>query len=403
VSERRPELADLRLEEEARADGSTRLHLRLGDRSISRLAIVPITIRIGAAAVRMDGIGGVGTDDEFRRQGLSRRLLEAAVTRMRSGDAALSMLYGIPDYYTKFGFATAGPDFLLALKDAPGEVSLPAGWSERPARPEDLPRLQAIYEECTAGAVGTAVRYLDDWPWNRVIPPPGECAAQCRVALNPAEALVGYAWHGRGFWYVDQMQQREPARLVLAEVMATSPDAADAVLTLCRMWAREHSAARIERQAGEPLAEIVTGLTPEIGVAAAAMHRSARLTAEYQPCGGSMARTLDVGRLLRALAPELSGRARWAGLRPSTLSVVTEIGEASLRIDPEGNVDVTERGSPDAALRLPQSGLARLALGAFPPGDLLDRLREPVSPEARTVVEALFPLRHPHMYYPDRF
>src|SRR5262249_10763087 len=82
-------------------DGSTRVDLMDGERSVSRLWVIPLTIRIGAATVRMDGIGGVGTEEDCRHRGYSRRVLEATVDWMRRGDAALSMLYGIPNFYPK--------------------------------------------------------------------------------------------------------------------------------------------------------------------------------------------------------------------------------------------------------------------------------------------------------------
>lgn len=55
------------------------------------------------------------------------------------------------------------------------------------------------------------------------------------------------------------------------------------------------------------------------------------------------------------------------------------------------------------AVSLPQTELARLALGAFPPQDILARLPEPPSEEAaRLLLCALFPLRNAHMHLPDR-
>ena len=57
-------------------DGSTTVELLVDAQSVSRATIIPMTIRIGAATVRMDGIGGVATDDAHRYQGYSRRVLE---------------------------------------------------------------------------------------------------------------------------------------------------------------------------------------------------------------------------------------------------------------------------------------------------------------------------------------
>src|SRR3954471_6961636 len=89
------------------ADGrSTRVDLKLDGKSISRLWLSSHTLHIGEALVRMEGVGGVGTDEAYRSKGYSRRVLEASVAHMIEGDAALSMLYGIRDFYTKFGYAT---------------------------------------------------------------------------------------------------------------------------------------------------------------------------------------------------------------------------------------------------------------------------------------------------------
>ena len=52
---------------------------------------------------------------------------------------------------------------------------------------------------------------------------------------------------------------------------------------------------------------------------------------------------------------------------------------------------------------IPQTELARLALGAFPPDDFITRLPQPHSEEVKTLLENMFPLRFPHMYLPDRY
>ena len=111
----------------------------LGERIVSWLWIVPFTLHIGKATVRMDGIGGVNTEEDCRHRGYSRRVLEATVARMKQGDAALSMLYGIPHFYPKFGYTTAGPDHFISLSRVTEATSLPGGWRVRPFTPADMP------------------------------------------------------------------------------------------------------------------------------------------------------------------------------------------------------------------------------------------------------------------------
>lgn len=383
---------------------STRVDALLNGRSVSHLWVVPFCIRVGAATVRMDGIGGVGTEEEYRKRGYARRVLEAAVRWMQQGDAAISMLYGIRDFYPKFGYATAGPDHFLYLRELSSDVSLPAGWRVRPFTLEDMPAIRGLYERNTARAVGAAVREESGPTWS-ALASAAENPEQdvCRVIEDPAGRIAAYAWRAKHHWYTNLLEREDPDSMVIGEVMADSPPAADAVLVACRQWAMEESAQR-----SAPIKHVLLPLAPEGPVAAAARQQNAALTQLYSRCGGSMARVLNVQRLLRSLTPELNERLRSVAFTFSgTLHLKTDLEDVALRITPEG-VCVEETLTPARqetvlTAHLPQTVLARLALGAFPPDDLLARLDNPPEPDAQRLLEILFPPRHPHMFLPDRF
>jgi GNAT acetyltransferase-like protein len=399
--------------------GRTQVEVIVGDRTVSWLSIEPFILRMGAATVRMEGIAGVGTEEGFRHRGYARRLLEATVERMRQGDAALSMLYGIRDFYPKFGYATAGPDHRVVISELSQNLTLPGGWSARPFAVQDLLAIQRLYERGTALGAGAAVRFPEARSWSRLADPEGQGAEDCRVVVDGEGQVRAYAWRARWHWSVGFMERDEPEALVIAEVFADSPSAADAVLAACRAWADEESGKR-----GQPVKRILLSLPPEGPVAAAAMYQSATFLRRFGRCGGSMARVLHVGRLLQSLIPELDRRIQAAGFTfRGALHLDTEIGEATLIVTPQG-VAVESSDLPPARhpipagtattahpgtagetliARLPQATLARLVLGAFPPEDLLARLVEPPGEKARQLLALLFPPRHPHMYLPDRF
>ncbi len=398
------------------ANGSTRASLVIDGAQVSWLWIVPLTIRIGTATVRMDGIAGVGTADECRHRGYDRRVLEATVAWMQQGEAPLSMLYGIPHFYPKFGYSTAGPDQFIALTRLTAARDLPTGWQSRPFAPADLAAVRDLYEQNTAEGVGCAVRSLEAEPWRKLASPDRE-ANDCRVVVDREGKVRAYAWRAQWHWYMGSIEREHPDALVIGEVMAEDPTAADAVLATCRAWAAEESA-----KGPAPVKQVVLALPPEGHVAAAARFQSARFIHHYDPCGASMARVLNVERLLEAMRPELARRLQAAGSPlVGSLHLQTEIGAAILTLTPDTVQvdDPNQRGhplagqSPPAArpderaepirVSLPQPTLARLALGAFPPGDLLARLEPPLDVTARRLLEALFPQRHPHMYLPDRF
>jgi hypothetical protein len=386
--------------------GGTRAELVVEGAAVSRLWIVPFTLRVGAAAVRMEGIAGVGTETEHRYRGHARRLLEATVAKMRAGDAALSMLYGIPDFYPKFGYATAGPDHFIHLTDLSRGAPL-LGWSVRPFSAGELEAARSLYEGNLARpeTSGAAIRAPEARAWTRLTATAeGNGPDSCRVVVNPEGRVAAYAWRARGCWYTDNCERNDPEALVLGEVVAESPAAGEAALAACRRWGAEEGEGR-----QPPLKRVTLALPPEGPVAAAARRQGARFEQRYQGCGGSMARVLDVGRLLEALGPAFA--ARLAAARTTfqgTLRMETEIGGATLAIRP-GSVTVQATGGeetgpgPALAVRLPQAELARLALGAFPPEEVLSRLEVPVHGPAWELLHALFPARRPHMYLPDRF
>jgi len=386
--------------------GETAVDLLLDGRQISTCEIIPLTIRVGVATVRMDGIGGVGTTEEHRRRGHSRRVLSAAVAHMAAGDAALTTLYGIPDFYPRFGYTTAGPQYLITMPPRVPAPPLPPGWSSRPVVPADVAPCQALYQNEITHAVAAVLRQPDGYPWtglHRLAR--GDGPGACRVLLDPRGELAGYAWDNTGFWFVRTLMDEYRHSFVLAEAVARDNAAADALLSLCHQWAADEAVRR-----GQPVHSLILAPPPHVPLAAAARQCTASLEQHYSADGEFMARTLHVGRLLRQLAPELALRLRAAlPTAHETLCLETDLGGATLHISPDGlSVDdgltVPPPGvAPPLTVRLPQTALVRLALGAFPPGDLLSRLAEPPTGSARDLLEALFPPCYPHIYLPDRF
>lgn len=380
---------------------STRVDLWQDDRSASGCWIVRQRIRVGRSVVRMDGIGGVGTEPERRRQGFASRVLHAAIRRMKAGDAALSMLYGIPDFYERFGYTQAGPEHAVYVDPDP-EAEPPAGWSLRPAMPEDVPALRAVYEEATNGAVGAAVRNEDAHVWRALSGRLAEGASvECAVAVGPNGKIGGYVRKGEGFWAVEVLARDEPTCTVFGEAHAIGPEAADAVLTHC---------VRSTRCVDGEQQPVLLPIPHDGAVAHAAMLRRARFVRAFSPSGGSMALVLDGARLLQSIAEELAARLRSVRLRLlRPLEVLVDDEPLTMRMArgkllfEKDSASGAGAGTPTDLWRTSHSDLAKLALGALPPEDVLCRSCHACSERVQTLVCALFPERCAHMYLPDRF
>lgn len=405
---------------EAQPSGTSELLLELDGSRVSRIVIIPTLMRIGAAVVRMDGIGGVETQEEFRNRGYSRRLLETALARMTAGDAALSTLFGIQDFYQKFGYETAGPEYTVALpvEDTGSAINaLPPGWRVRALAEGDLPALMRLYHANTRRATGALVRNDNgDDPaeterlagcnhdarkiglraWNKLrnlLVEPGDDA--CRVLLDESGEIAAYAWLGDRNWWMFVRRRDEPEGFHLAEAMARDATAADALLAACRHWAGE---------SGGDHNEIAFAIPPEGPLAAAATYEGGSTRSVYTRGGDFMGRVLDLDRLIDQMLPEFSARVAAARLSfRGWLTFETELGQASLFIGPDG---VSLDGSSAASkltVALPQATLARLCLGGYDPQDVIARLPDPVEPQAADLLLSLFPRRHPHIYSMDRF
>ncbi|MGQ9488722.1 MAG: GNAT family N-acetyltransferase [Armatimonadota bacterium] len=357
--------------------------------------IVPFSIRVGCAIVRMDGIGGVETKPEHRLKGYASRVLWQAIEEMSTGDATITMLYGIRDFYHRFGYVTAGPEYWLFLYNLQSQSPLPAGWSVREFTVRDLPAVQRVYEEATALSTGAVVRSVQSQIWQKLSESPGSYPQdECWVVVSPSAELQGYLWRARWCWSVHLVLEREfPDALCFGEAIALTPVAADALLAFCRQRGRE-----------EGKQEVLLPVPPDSVLAHAARYTDCRKVQAYNANGGSMVRVLNVGRLLKALEPELSRQVHMAGEAATRwLTIRTELGEASLLVSSDGVRVTAEVREPHDTVVMPQGTLARLALGFAPARDLCVRLPEPPSPEVVALLERLFPVRFQHMYLPDRY
>lgn len=375
--------------------GSTRLDFICEGRSVSHVdGIVPVTLRFGAARVRADAIAGLGTEEGHRRQGYARQVMDAAISHMAEGEAGLSVLHGIRDFYHRFGYVSAGPSYVLSVgTTVNAALTMPLGFRGRACTEEDIPALQRLYDSNTRDAAGAAIRPPGGFVWAKLkasLP-----ADECRVVEDVQGQVVAYAWRARDCWAVRAFDDpNDSDSFTVGEVMAVDALAADAILAACRAWAAEEVA-----RTNEPIEQLRFPQPPVGPVAAAAKLQQAFSLQRYQPHGGFMARIINLERLLTALSPELTRRHQESSLAFSgVLSLHTEIGTASLPL----NYSTAAGRKQEISVSLTQGGLTRLVFGTTTPDDVLDR--EGISKEdlSRPLFRVLFPPACPHIYLPDQ-
>jgi GNAT superfamily N-acetyltransferase len=349
----------------------------LGGEKASRLYVRDCRMRVGRAVLRMGGIANVETKEHHRHRGFARRLLEQALVLMRQQEYDVSVLFGISDFYERWGYAPIFPEtrLTIAARDA---ARVPSAYQLRRLSGGEMPLTLELYRRSNALRSGTLVRRRDKWPgfvqgsrWKRAVNVYG--------AFDANKRLAGYA-----------VLDRSSDEAVMVEVGYRRADVFGALL-----------AAGV-RQARRVMAEQVHVLLPADHPFAQWCHQfGCQVVTHYQRSGGAMGRIVGLRSCLARLAPELGRRLRAAGGAPPAgvdwcggLAIATDIGSVILRLGPQ--VVTAEEAAdaaapPDACLDIKQALLTQLIFGYRSAADVLGSGGAALRGAPPQVIDALFP------------
>ena len=123
---------------------------------VTHFGVFDFTMRIGSAAVRTAGIGCVATSRDQRGHGLMHETATACLEGLRPAGYDMSLLFGIPDFYQRYGYVSsfAESSFVLTTRDLPPSspgVSFQSFTG-------DVAQFAGQYNGENAGVTGTFVR-----------------------------------------------------------------------------------------------------------------------------------------------------------------------------------------------------------------------------------------------------
>jgi len=346
-----------------------RLDLLLDNQPVSWCGVVDFQQQIGTACVRMGGIAGVGTHDDFRFRGYSRRVMLNALRWMCQQGFDATMLYGIAGYYPRFGYAEAFPDtqHIMAVRDA--ERVAHGRYRVVEFTAEYLEQLLAIFAANNAGRTGVTRRETPYWThfpsglhWGS--------QAQVKLLLDTRKRFAGYFVHDAGMeneilevGYTSSTVFSEMLRVIAAHVWSTRAEEIHFHLP------DDHTFIRYCRNFGLSTRQ------------------------NYRRDGGAMVRLLNCASTLCKLAPLLATRVSGTG----QLTIYTNLDSVGLAWS-GSRFDIGAPFATGAHVRLPQWCLAQLLygyLGADSPA--FDGIITG-TPNGRTLLTQLFP-QHTHYHY----
>ena len=136
------------------------------DRIVSTLCLIPWRFQCGNVELKSGEMGFVGTDPEYRKRGLIRRLVERHEELLREGEYDLTHIQGISGFYDQFGYSYAVPlipDLRISPEIATAAATDARPLACRPALVDDVRTLTELRREAVAPVALTSCRSEEEW------------------------------------------------------------------------------------------------------------------------------------------------------------------------------------------------------------------------------------------------
>jgi predicted N-acetyltransferase YhbS len=133
-----------------------------GDRVVSSLCLIPETLQVGGAQIRAGEIGYVATANDYEKRGLVRAQMDLVHEWSQERGHLAQIIGGIPYFYRQFGYEYAVAFPGVRLLNPGVHLSIPDGWSVRPAVEADAEAVLAL-QTAELRRVGVS-RVRDAWP-----------------------------------------------------------------------------------------------------------------------------------------------------------------------------------------------------------------------------------------------
>ncbi len=352
----------------------------IDDKVVCWLGVIDFTMRIGAGTARMAGIAGVETRHEHRKKGYMRILFADTVTYMQQQGYDVTMLYGIPDFYTKFGYAVclSTPSLKLQTRDAELARSIAQPITTAPTTPADWPAIIDLFNQRNAARTCSMARAADTFKGFQK-------GSYWDVR---AESVAIRDSHDRIAGYVVWDQNAEAVHVVELEV-------ADEALypALLAMLAQE----AVKKRCGD----ITFHLPLDHPFGEFAQRYGCEWSVRHFRHANGMGRILNQASLFDKLMPTLRTRVAQSPMRDHSFALIlrTDLGETTLMFGAPGE-------QPGGVLDLSQDRLMQLVLGYRSARDVLNDpavQAQSTHPNFREWLDVLFPRGYPHNWLPDYF
>lgn len=367
---------EIKLEKQDRA---TKITLFVEGEPVSHLWVIDYEMRIGSSVVRMGGIAGVWTEEKHRLKGYASRVLNHSIGFMKEEGYDVSLLFGIPNFYHRFGYATVLPSYIAQL-ETNNIPSFEARFQTEPYNLKFREALLDIYNHHNSARTGTLVRSLQKW--ETFTHGSGWSSKALAYILRDGEEVVAYVVEdAEGEPFVIELGYKTP-----------SFDIFSSLLSQIKSYARERKS---------PIVRL--SLPPDDPFMEFCQRYELKLTIEFPSNRDGMGRIINLATLFSKIQKTLEERLEYNSLE-GVLTIKTDISDISLDIR-KTSLSLCELPThPTWELMIPQHKLMQLIMGYRSIEDLL--IDDDVSlkgAQAVPLLKRLFPRGFPCLWLPDRF
>ncbi len=352
-------------------------HTRLavqGNEIVGGLRLNTDTIRLGEARLKMGGIGWVTTAPHLRRRGICRLLMEDALDYMRRHKYHVSMLFGIPDLYHRWGFVTTLADYAVSM-EADEAKTFDCSLLVRSVKPGDIAAIHRIHNGDDAVSSCSLVR-LEGHLGSK-----WDLLGGFRVLTDDQGRVLAYfsASKGKGTLDVD-------------EIGVSDFGLCAAVVGACGRIGHEEACGAVRFQC-----------PPQHAMARYLLQFKSRHEMNIDRDASGMMSYIDVEETLQHMIPEWECCLARSAARAYRSEITLVVDGELYRIRTyRGAVDVSKNaGANKVSLR--ESELMHLMTGYRHPRDIIAGKRCLMTPESRGLLHAIFPKREPFVWPFDRF
>ncbi len=350
-------------------------------RMIAHIGVWEYRMRVGKARLKAGGIGAVATHGDYRKRGIMAKLFRALFPAMRQAGYHFTVLFGIRDFYHRFGYIAAWPNTVhIAGVDALPQES-PKLKLRKVLREQALcwdGPIMRMYDRDNATRTGTAERPI--YTLTGGLTGDFECTALC----DSAGRIRGYL-----------ATKKSGADLHVLEAGGFSPPCgADRLLAAIRLLARRAKCGKVR----------LIGFAYDHPLCRALRAGDCSVEMHHSRSGGAMAAAVSLSGCLRQMQAELTDRLRRSAMKNFTGPLgISGAGEAVVLDIVGGKVRVTSKQRKARNRIVAGPAVARLLIGSAEPAAVALQSGVRFSGRGAALAEALFPKQWPMHYALDHF